>query len=206
MLNSFLTNLAKTSLFTLAFCLFFSVNTYANSVLGVESHIKVVNEADTKAIALYIPETKAPKVLVKIKNQENEVLFQKRVKVEDGYAQQFSLETLKDGQYQLIITDEVKVVKQGFKISDNKVWMSKADKKSFTHPAVQYENNRKLLQVVAFTNNPIEINVYDSHNDVIINEKGTQPSQVYNLSSLRKGTYTVEVLCEGEVYYKTIDL
>lgn len=203
---SFSKNLARTSLFAFTLALLFSVNTYANAPLGVSSLIKVVNETDTKAIALHIPETNAPRVLIKLKNAKNEVLFQKRVKVKDGFAQKFSLENLEDGQYQLTITDEEKVVKQGFQITDNKVLMSKSDKTSFTHPNIQFLDSRKLMQVAAFTENPIEINVYDMNGDVIISEKGVQLSKAYNLSKLLRGEYTVEVFCEGEVYYKTLDL
>lgn len=206
MFNSAYKNLVRTSLFALTLCLLFSTNTYANAPLGVASHIKVVNETDTKAIALHIPEINAPKVLIKLKNAKNETLFQKRVKVKDGFAQQFSLEDLNDGRYQLTITDEEKVVKQGFQIIGNQVLMSKEEKTSFTHPTIQYLTSRKLMQVAAFTDNAIEINVYDMNGDVIIHEKGVQPSKAYNLSKLHKGDYTVEVLCEGEVYYKTLNL
>ncbi len=203
---SFSKNLVRTSLFAFALTLLLSANLNAATPLGVSSHIKVVTKNDSKAIALHIPETNAPKVLIKLKNAENETLFQKRVKVENGFAQQFSLNDLQDGQYHLMVIDEDKVVQQGFQIKGNQVLMSKEEKTSFTHPTIQYLNTKKLMQVVAFTDKPIEVNVYDTNGDIIINEIGVQPSEAYNLSVLQKGTYTVEVLCEGEVYYKTLNL
>ena len=209
MLISFAKNLIKTSLFSLALVLLLSSSMYATAPepLGVSSHIKVVSENGTQAIALYIPETNAPKVLIKIKDANNEVLFQKRVKVENGYAKKFNLKDLKDGKYHLTITDKEKVVKQAFQITGDEILMSKTEKTSFNHPTIQYNKTRKLMQVVAFSNESVEVNVYDTRGDIIINETDTQTaSKMYNLSSLKKGNYTVEVFYGGEVYYKTIQL
>ncbi len=205
-LNSSVKNLAKTSFFVLALTFLFSANMHATTPLGVTSHLKVVDDEGTQAIALYIPETAAPRVLIKIKNDSNEVLFEKRVKVINGYARKFDLNGLLDGQYHLVITDADKAVSQAFQIVGDKVLMSKSDRKTFTHPHVQYNKAQDLMQVIAYTENPVEINVYDTKGDVIITETGVQPSKVYNLSALRKGNYTVEIRCEGEVFYKEIRL
>ncbi|MEZ4883760.1 MAG: hypothetical protein R3E32_03400 [Chitinophagales bacterium] len=199
-------NLVKTSSFVLVLTLLLSGSVFAKTPMGVTSHIRVVTEDNTQAIALYIPETDAPKVSIKIKNDANDVLFEKRAKVENGYARKLDLSGLKDGRYHLIITDEIKVVNQAFQIANGEVLMSKSDRFTFTRPIVQYNPARQLMQVVAFTDKDIEVNVFNANGENIIQEKGAQPSEVYNLSVLRKGDYTVEVLCEGERFFQTIQL
>jgi len=207
MLISFAKNRVRISLFSLALVLLVSSNMYATAPtpMGVSSHFKVLSEDGNQAIALYIPETNTGKVLIKIKNNENEVLFQKRVKVENGYAQKFNLKGLEDGNYQLVVTDKEKVVKQAFQIEGDGVWMSELEKTSYMHPTVQYNQDQKLMKVVSLNQEPIEFNVYDTKGNVILSETGIQSaSKAYNLSALRRGEYTVEVYYAGEVYTETL--
>ncbi|MFK7904145.1 MAG: hypothetical protein AB8B69_03425 [Chitinophagales bacterium] len=208
MLISFAKNRIRVSLFSLAIALLMSSNMYATAPtpIGVSSHFKVLSEEGSQAIALYIPEANTSKVLIKIKNNENEILFEKRVKVENGYAKKFNLKGLEDGNYQMTVTDKEKVVKQAFQISGDEVWMSESEKISFMHPTVQYNQDQKLMKVVSFNQEPIGFNVYDTKGNVILSETGVESaSKAYNLSRLDRGEYTVEVYYdEGEVYTETL--
>ncbi|MGB1241363.1 MAG: hypothetical protein ACPG49_02505 [Chitinophagales bacterium] len=208
MFISFVKNRIRISLFALAITLLMSSNMYATAPgpIGVSSHFKVLSEDGGQAIALFIPETNTGKVLVKIKNNENNILFQKRVKVENGYAQKFNLKDLEDGKYQLIVTDKEKVVKQAFRIAGDKVWMSKSEKESFSHPTIQYNSGQKLMKVVSLNEKPIEVNIYDTKGHRILSESdGGTSSKAYNLSLLRRGEYTVEVVYGGEVRREVIN-
>ncbi len=209
MLISFAKNRVRFSLFSLALAFLMTSNIYATAPtpIGVSSYVKVVSEEGIQAIALYIPETNAPKVLIKIKDSENELLFQKRVKVENGYAQKFNLRDLEDGKYQLIISDKQKMVKQAFQITGDNIVLSKSEKTTFIYPTVQYHESKKLMRVITLDEESVEVNVYDSKGNIIVTETAIQyASKPYNLSSLKKGDYTVEVICGEEVYHEVIQL
>ncbi len=203
---SFVKNIAKTSLFTLALITLLSANIFATPPSGVSSFFKVITDGETQSIALYIPNADAQKVMVTIKNAENEVLFEKQAQVKNGFAQKFDLTGLGDGQYHLVVTDESKVVKQAFQINDKQVEMSKAEQLTFSHPAIQYHSTQKLMQVITFSENPMKVNLYDGKGNIILSETGKQYSKAYNLSSLMRGDYTIEVVCEGESFFKYIRL
>lgn len=206
MLISFAKNRIRISLFALAIALLMSSNMYANAPkpMGVSSHFKVLSEEGSQAIALFIPETNEGKVLIKIKNNENETLFQKRVKVENGYAKKFNLKGLENGRYNMVVIDEEKVVKQVFQIKDDEVLMPKSKKTSFSHPSVQYNSNQKLMKIVSFNEESVEFNLYDTKGNIILSETGEDAtSKAYNLSVLDRGEYTVEISYAGEVRMET---
>ncbi|MFK7904144.1 MAG: hypothetical protein AB8B69_03420 [Chitinophagales bacterium] len=206
-LISFAKNRIRISLFSLVFALLMSSNMYATAPtpIGAPSHFKVLNKNGNQAIVLYIPETNRGKILIEIKNSENETLFYRRVEIENGYAQKFNLKGLEDGSYQMTVTDKEKVVKQTFQIAGDEVWIPKSEKTSFSHPFVQYNSDRKLMKVVSFTEESMGFNVYDPKGNVIMGETGIQSaSKPYNLSELDRGEYTVEIYYEGEVYRETL--
>jgi len=203
---SFVKNTAKTSLFTLALVALLSMNAFATPPAGVSSFFKVITDGNSQSIALYIPQTDTEKVTVAIKNSDNEILFQKRAKVSNGFAQKFNLDGLDNGQYQMVVTDESKVVKQAFEIADSQVKMQKTEQLTFKHPIIQYNNAQKLMQTVAFENLPLQVTVYDAEGNAILSEIGTKSSKAYNFSVLKRGEYTIKANYGGESYYKQIRL
>ncbi len=178
------------------------------NAFGAISYIKIVNQDNgNKNIAVHIPYSNTPKVVVKLEDVNGFSLFSKYVKGEKGFAKMLNVNSLPNGVYFITVEDDEKIIRQAFRIENDAVILEEYKKETIQKPTFQYNPHSQMVLLDIENEGDIEIEMQtEEGNSLFKNSEMDEFKQVFNLKHLGKGTYTFIMRYNENTFYESIQI
>ncbi len=186
-----------------AFVLVVSSNVFANSEKNSDgATIQASVETSTKQAVynlVYKSKTEGT-VKVTIIDQVGKVVLVDRIASQTGFVRPYNFEGLPKGQYSIIVND------QNGSLSLPIVYGKTLSAKN-ANIAIESLSEEKRYKLVCIGNEdaPVQVNIYDSVNNLVYSESIEAEgsfSKVYNLSKVSASNFTFEVVSKEQVVRK----
>jgi len=173
---------------------------------GAISYIKVVEQDNgSKNIAVHIPYSNAPKVMVKLEDSKGFSLFSKYVKGEKGFAKMLNVNSLPNGVYFITVEDDEKIAKQAFRIESDAVILKEYKKEITKKPNLQYNSHKQMVLLDIAAEGAIEVEMQTEYGDSLLKKSGMNDfKQAFDLKHLEQGSYTFIIQYNDTIFYKSV--
>lgn len=142
-------------------------------------------------------------------NQRGEILYKENIASTDIFQRSLNLTELPDGNYNLRIEDNYKIVTTILTKSKGRVVTSNEDKNTTFKPQIMLKNKQLNVSLLALNNEKLEISIIDEEKNIISEKKlsgSVNLGQSFDLSQLSSGDYTIQLYTNGKIYNKPISL
>ena len=142
-------------------------------------------------------------------NQRGEILYKENIASTDIFQRSLNLTELPDGNYNLRIEDNYKIVTTILTKSKGRVVTTNEDKNTTFKPQIMLKNKQLNVSLLALNNEKLEISIIDEEHNIISEKKlsgSVNLGQSFDLSQLSSGDYTVQLYTNGKIYNKPISL
>lgn len=143
---------------------------------------------------------------ISITDEEGNVLFNEDVETSGRLNRRYDLSALPNGTYELSYEDNFKVQSVSFLMEDA---ISFGEEKVSFVPVISNDGTSLKVGLLSQSESKMYVSVFDVNNRLILSEvlKGDQYfGKGYDLSKIRKGTYTVLVSTDGRSYSRIIKI
>ncbi|MCU0352468.1 MAG: hypothetical protein MUD08_01815 [Cytophagales bacterium] len=135
-------------------------------------------------------------VTVIIRNQDDQVVMEDRIKNVKGFVRPYNFDGMPAGNYSVTITDASG--KTNLAVAYNNTVVNAVRKAEVT----ALENNKYQLRLIGNNADEVSVNIYDRNNELIHTEVFTQKgsfTRVYNMGKLAASDLTFEVIAAGAI-------
>jgi hypothetical protein len=177
------------------------------SLSAQESQVAIYpyQEKDVSVITVLHPEELS--MTLAIENLDGEILYYSE-KSDDvrNYSNYFDFSYIDDGYYNLVVRTENGTVEQLFEVAGGLAGME--IKNNVIEPFFTEDNSDMILSYLNFDQVPMEILIYDEHEDLIFSKNlGSEEifSTVFNIEDVTYGDYEVLFIAGEDVYSFLLD-
>ncbi|MDX1942203.1 MAG: hypothetical protein SFU99_16685 [Saprospiraceae bacterium] len=161
---------------------------------GSEKKVSVIVEQITSAVTVEIA-------------TKNGFVLETKTSEGDKFAKIFNVESLEEGNYQVIVYAGTREIIQPFSIKNDQILLNAAERQTYFVPTMTWKND--ALDLMMFNTRLADVNfrLTDELGNTIFEDSMKNVLKVerrYNLDELASGKYVVEVLTPHKTYYKDI--
>jgi uncharacterized protein YbcV (DUF1398 family) len=182
---------------TLALIAIVSVNT-----LSATPNDVIVGAATT-SITVSLTNINHQTVKVQILNDRQNIISMETLKNKPDGIKNYNMEQMEDGDYSLVVIKQGSRITQPFSIKQGIVFLSEDNKKETYFPFFKMKDDKLDVNALATSYGTITVNIIDEEDNNVLTENHTKVLKVhkrYDLNRLPQGTYTAEVIVNGESF------
>lgn len=166
----------------------------------------LVTKNDSKSFIFHM-NLQLHETTVSLLNMENETLYIEHLKSEYSYDKVFKMDNLEDGSYTLKAENSLKTVTYYLELTDGVVKMVKMDEN--VKPIFRRKGDIVYLSLLNLSKNDVRVNVLDSQNRVVFDEKFSNTilvEKVFNFEKAFNDSYSVIVKDDFGTYIENIEV
>jgi hypothetical protein len=202
----------KSIILAIAFTATFLANTmFANPIENTyylaETTVSISATTD-KAIIVNLGNVKGEAITITIENADGMRFMTETVTEMAHFSKKYIVSKLDNGKYKMIVTKKTLRTIQPFNITDKGILMVQTEKKEKFIPVVSIKENRLNVNVLLGNFSNITVTLYNAESYKIMQDKSyvvLTLHKTFNVSSLPKGTYVVEIMAGDEHFFQTIE-
>ena len=163
------------------------VSAHGTKNTATSSSVAVTHATGSTLVKLYYKSEKLGTVEVSILNEKNEIVFNETIKKVDYFIRPYNFKELPEGEYTLIVKDELSKSIEKVSYKDEKV-------EKLVHVAKLNEADKYMITILSAKPEDVFIYIFDENGILIHNEIQSiskEFAQVYNLKDVK--SFTIEV-------------
>ena len=202
----------KAIILVLAFTATFLANTtFANPIENtyyLAGTTVSISATTDKAIIVNLGKVKGEAVTITIENADGIRFTTETIKETVHFSKKYKVSQLDNGKYKMIVTKKTLRTIQPFEITAQGVLMVEKEKNEQFIPTVSFKEDRLNVNVLLGNYGNITITIYDAESCEIMQDKNyviLTLHKTFNVSTLPKGTYVVEIRAGDEHFFQTFE-
>lgn len=169
------------------------------AMAGTSPDFKIMN-AGGKAIAVIVHNDSSLPQVVKLQDEDGNILLADRVKSQNNYSRKLNLVNLPRGTYQVLLEDKTRTIVQPVNVDVEMATVDATKRTSIFAPAVQVSPEKIDLTLLCLEDAMVTIQIMDEQGNVSYSETTNEHGSVqrrFNISGLSPGDYTVVTKVKG---------
>lgn len=189
----------------------FILISYAGLAGGSEPYVKV-SEQGSKEFFLFMNKIgeEDDKATITLKDLKGEVIYREKLKGDGEYRKLFDVNALPEGDYMLEIEGQTRIKAWSLSISETGLQVNQKESGFFKPTLVEMDGARLGLSLFNSKQVPARLSIFEpTTGNAFFTEalgKDLVISRVFDLSLLKKGSYTISVEVDGRTYNDTVEL
>ena len=162
----------------------------------------------TTSISVKATNVKTQKMTVQILNENEEYLVNQDFTNREDFIKTYELAQLKDGEYKMIILKRDRRITQPFSIDGGYVQLTELEKQTTYFPVVNVRKKHFDVNLFSEKYGDITVNILNEQDVAVYTNTVSdvhKMHQRYDTKDLPRGSYTVEVIVNGEAFYYDLE-
>jgi uncharacterized protein YbcV (DUF1398 family) len=163
----------------------------------------VIVGSSTTSITVSLTNINHQTVKVQILNDRKNIVSMETLKNKPDGIKNYNMEQMEDGDYSLVVIKQGSRITQPFSIKEGQVTLSEADKKEIYFPFFKLKADKLEVNALATAYGTITVNIIDAEDNNILTDNHPKVLKVhkrFDITRLPEGTYTAEVIVDGESF------
>lgn len=177
---------------------FLTLNVFYVFGKKIDNSILVLNDTQLK---LVFKEVKKGQFL-NLYDENHTMIYSEQINKSGELIKVLDLSYLKNGDYNIELEKDFKILINQIKIKDNKIFLNNFENKTFYKPLIRNKNELVLISKIGFDEEPI--NVYIYYNEEIIYSESLKSDKIvnraYRLDKNLIGDYKIIVTSKSKEY------
>ena len=173
------------------------------------TNIKITAIENAKTVMVSLNNTATGALTIALEDAAGTHYADETVKSSAHFAKKYNLSQLETGKYRFVIVKNALKTVQPFELTSTNIVLNELERKEKFLPVVAQNGNKMDVNVLLGNYSNIIVRVYDSEGKLAFSDKNYVVLTLhkrYDLSSLAKGMYIVEVLAGDETQNFTVNL
>ncbi len=169
--------------------------------------VPTANFKETKNEKIRLTLLKSENAKLKIEDALGVIIYDESITSENTVAKEYDLTTLADGMYIFSVELSDKIIEQEVSVEEGNITLKNAN--IISKPVFFETENELFVTIEGLSESAVEVRIFDnSGNEYYQSEKENlnRFNTKYDMSKLKKDTYTVAVIVDGKTYYKIMEL
>ena len=173
--------------------------------------LRIVPIQSEKMFLLSVTAKGEGKVNVQFVDEQARILFSTDLKNKQKFDHKFNLDHLPNGQYKLIIDDELKTTEQPIGIGLGGVEIDPSTRQYLYKPLLKLDRDKQAIDLnwLMAEKGDFHFEIRDEASNILFSDQLTASLAVhkrYDVSAFPKGNYFVTIKGENQVFYKNLYL
>lgn len=177
---------------------FLTLNVFHAFGKKIDNSILVLNDMQLK---LVFKDVKKGQFL-NLYDENHTMIYSEKINTNGELIKVLDLSYLKNGDYNIELDKDFKILLNQIKIKDNKIFLNNFENKTFYKPLIRNKNELVLISKIGFDEEPI--NVYIYYNEEIIYSESLKSDKIvnraYRLDKNLIGDYKIIVTSNSKEY------
>lgn len=173
------------------------------------TNIKITAIENAKTVMVSLNNTATSDLTISLEDASGTHYADETVKSSAHFAKKYNLSQLETGKYRFVIVKNALKTVQPFELTTTNIVLNELERKEKFLPMLVQKDNKVDVNVLLGNYSNIIVKVYDTEGKLAFTDKNYVVLTLhkrYDLSSLAKGTYVVEVLAGDETQNFTVNL
>jgi hypothetical protein len=169
--------------------------------------VRIESSNTTKTFIVKLSNIGTDVMTLELRNSEGEILATEKVKNTPTYEKRFVMRKMPIGEYTLTFNNSVSESVQPITLKKNEIIVDEYARITSYKPTISLKNDKIDVNMMNNLGKKVKIRLFNDAKEVVFFEKIKDTQAItrrYDVSSLVKGNYTVEVEVGEKIYTETI--